>query len=191
MAQLDIKEPIHATAARRSGLPPEKQESIVYPIDAPPSVLVIVDTEEEFDWSDFSRTSYNVASIRAQYRAQRIFEKYELAPTYVVDYPIAAQENSYKPLHEFRQDGRASIGAHLHPWVNPPFEEDISIRNTYACNLPIELEFRKLAVLTETIEQNFHIRPKIYKAGRYGMDSDTITILERLGYRIDCSVLPW
>ena len=97
---------------------------------------------------------------------------------------------SYKPLKELLQAGRCEIGAQLHAWVTPPYEEEVSEVNSYANNLPAVLERRKIKRLTEIIERNFGCRPLVYRAGRYGAGSATPRILEDLGYRIDCSVLP-
>ena len=45
-------------------------------------------------------------------------------------------------------------------------------------------------ILTEAIEANFGQRPIVYKAGRYGVGPATTTLLEDLGYAVDCSVVP-
>src|SRR5579864_5174288 len=135
-----------------------------------PKLLVVVDTEEEFDWSKpHSRAQIQVDHIRHQNRAQAILERYSVCPTYVVDYPVATQEAGYRPLREWLTDRRCHIGAHLHPWVNPPFSEELSARNTYPGNLSPALERDKLARLTEAIENNFGKRPRVYRAGRYGI----------------------
>lgn len=177
---------------KRNGGPIVPAENVKYPKDGGPFVLVIVDTEEEFDWTAaFSRTSFSVELILKQVLAQRIFDRYGVIPTYVVDYPVASQENGYRPLREFLEDGRCGIGTHLHPWVNPPFEEEVSVRNSFPCNLPPDLELRKLAALTDMIVRNFGIQPVLYKAGRYGADAETAAALEAMHYEIDCSVLPW
>lgn len=156
-----------------------------------PKLLVVVDTEEEFDWSKpHSRSEIGVDNVKHQGRAQTILERYGVRPTYVVDYPVASQEAGYQALREWLADGRCGIGAHLHPWVNPPFEEELSARNSYPSNLPAELEKAKLLRLTETIETNFGHRPIVYRAGRYGLGPATGGILEELGYEIDTSVVP-
>lgn len=153
---------------------------------------MVVDTEEEFDWGlPYSRAAVGVTHIRHQQRAQAIFDRYGLKPTYVVDYAVASQEAGYRPLREIKDDGRCAIGTHLHPWVNPPFEEEVSVRNSYAGNLPPDLERRKLARLTETIEAHFGTRPTVYRAGRYGLGPATAASLEALGYEIDSSIVPW
>jgi hypothetical protein len=156
-----------------------------------PKLLVVVDTEEEFDWSKpHSRSQLGVDNVKHQDRAQTILERYGVRPTYVVDYAVASQEAGYRGLREWLADGRCEIGAHLHPWVNPPFEEELSVRNSYPGNLPAELEKTKLLRLTEAIEANFGRRPTVYRAGRYGLGPATGAILEELGYEIDTSVVP-
>jgi hypothetical protein len=156
-----------------------------------PRLLVIVDTEEEFDWSKpHSREQIGVSHIRYLYRTQSIFERYGVRPTYVLDYPIASQEDAYRPLRDWLVDDKCRVGAHLHPWVNPPFLEELSARNSYPGNLPEPLEKEKLKRLTDMVETNFGHRPTIYRAGRYGIGPNTGAILEELGYKIDTSVVP-
>jgi hypothetical protein len=94
-------------------------------------------------------------------------------------------------LREWLADGKCEIGAHLHPWVNPPFDEELSTRNSYPGNLPKALEKEKLKRLTDTIENNLGRRPSVYRAGRYGIGPATGEILEALGYEIDTSVVPF
>ena len=155
-------------------------------------LLVVIDTEEEFDWSrPHCRSSTAVTSIGAQWRAQEVFARHGIVPTYVIDYPVAADEAAVGHLGTFFAEGRCHIGAHLHPWVNPPHEESVNPVNSYPGNLPAALERKKLAVLTETIEQGFGARPRVYKAGRYGVGPSTTAIMEELGYDIDMSVVPY
>jgi hypothetical protein len=158
---------------------------------AQPELIVIVDTEEEFDWrAPFSRDSVGTSSIPAQARAHELFDRWGVVPTYVIDYPVAADPAAVSFLGGLRREGRAEIGAHLHPWVTPPLEENVSARNSYACNLPPALERRKLEVLTETITANFGERPRVFKAGRYGFGHSTRRNLVELGYKVDCSFMP-
>ena len=157
-----------------------------------PRLVVVVDTEEEFDWQQpFSRSATNVSHIKQQYRAQRILERYRIKPLYAIDFPIASQEQGYRPLREWLEDGRCEIGTHLHPWVNPPHEEVLSARNSFPGNLPERLEREKLQRLTDTIVRNLGRQPTVYRAGRYGIGRATGGILEELGYHIDTSVDPF
>src|SRR5262245_30136732 len=154
-------------------------------------LIVVVDTEEEFDWSKgFSRENTAVQSMRWINRVQAVFDQYRIKPVYVVDYPIASQPDGYRPLQEFYRTGRCLIGAHLHPWVNPPFAEPINSHNSFPGNLPRSLEAEKLQILGDSIGEQFGARPTIYKAGRYGVGRHTAEIIEEQGYEVDLSVSP-
>jgi glycosyltransferase involved in cell wall biosynthesis len=156
-----------------------------------PLLVTTVDAEEDFDWNrPFSRSATKVTSIRSQHLAHRVFEQFGVVPTYMVDYPVASKPEGRDPLLDLLKDGRCDIGAQLHPWVTPPFVERISTRNSYQGNLPAELELAKMRVLTAEIENAFGIRPRIFRAGRYGAGPNTAGFLCQLGYQVDSSVLP-
>ena len=156
-----------------------------------PLLVVVVDTEEEFDWSrPLARRNVSVSAMRAQEKAHRIFEPFAIRPTYVIDYPVASQDDGRRPLLDLLASGQCLIGTHLHPWVSPPFEEEVSNYNSYPGNLPRALEREKLRVLTDEIAQRFGARPTVYKAGRYGVGAATTAILKELRYEIDASVVP-
>jgi hypothetical protein len=159
-------------------------------IDGTPTLMVLIDTEENFDWSKpLARENTDVTAMRAQFRAHKIFEKYGITPIYTADYPVVSQKDGVTPLRELFDDGKCVIGAHLHPWVNPPHDEVVCNINSYPGNLPASLEREKLRCLTETIAEQFGERPIVYKAGRYGVGFNTSSILDELGYEIDTSVL--
>ncbi|MDA5193590.1 polysaccharide deacetylase family protein [Govanella unica] len=156
-----------------------------------PLLLVVIDTEEEFDWSaPFDRKNRAVTNIAEQVHAQALCERYGVTPTYIIDYPVASTPESVAVFRDWAASGRAVVGAHLHPWVNPPEIEDVNRRNSYPGNLEPEVERAKLEALTRTIAENVGQRPTIYKAGRYGIGPNTPGILSELGYDIDLSVVP-
>ena len=164
---------------------------IELPPSDPPTLFVVVDTEEEFDWSaPFSRESTAVTAMRHIDRAQQIFDRFGIVPTYVIDYPVASKPEGSSLLAEFASSGRATIGAHLHPWVTPPHDEEVSRPNSFAMNLPAQLETAKLRTMVESIEQVFGNRPQIYKAGRYGVAPRTLRSLHSMGFLVDTSVNP-
>ncbi len=186
----------------RTSTPADAPEHTRHVIDDPrlpaqipagqPLLQVVVDTEEEFDWhAPFNRASTTVSNIAAQHLGQAIFAPLGLRPTYVIDYPVAATPEAAATLAAFVHAGQALVGTHLHPWVTPPHSEAVTAFNSYAGNLPAELEYAKLATMTETIEAGFGIRPRIFKAGRYGLGPHTGASLRALGYSIDLSALPF
>src|SRR3546814_8689236 len=77
-----------------------------------------------FDWHlPHSRDNTSVSAIAAQGPAQQIFARHDIVPTYVVDYPVATTPAAVAVLKSFFDQGACRIGTHLHPWVNPPFQE--------------------------------------------------------------------
>ncbi len=151
--------------------------------------MIFVDTEEEFDWSKpFDRNSRSTTHVKTLPEAQRRLAGYGARPVYLVDHPIATDPKAVEILRPLAEAGECAIGTHLHPWVNPPFDEEVNGTNSFAGNLPAPLERAKLKCLTETIEQSFGQRPIVYRAGRYGVGRNSASILRELGYRIDTSV---
>lgn len=156
-----------------------------------PMLVTTIDAEEDFDWNGpFIRTASRVTSMRSQHKAHRVFERHGVIPTYLVDYPVASQDEGRGPLRELLQSGQCEVGAQLHPWVTPPFVEVISNRNSYPGNLPMVVEYDKLLSLTNMLEEAFGSRPRIYRAGRYGFGPNTGEILRHLGYQVDTSIMP-
>ena len=161
------------------------------PANGPPQLFVVVDTEEEFDWSaPFSRNAVGVTAIQDVPRLQAVLKPYRAIPTYVIDYPVATTPSSIACLGEFAGHGECHIGAHLHPWVNPPHVEEVGQPTSYACNLGFDLERDKIARLRQAIVENLGVVPRVYKAGRYGFGQTTAEILEALEFDVDASVNP-
>ena len=159
----------------------------------PPVLLVVVDTEEEFAWDKpFDRSSTQTTSIAAQKIVHdRIYGKFGIIPTYVIDWPVATTPASIAAMRALMENGQCEIGTHLHPWVSPPYDEAVSVHNSYTGNLPKELEFEKLRLLTEAITANFGRKPITFKAGRYGLGPHTAEALAKLGYLVDASIVPY
>ncbi|HEY3909969.1 MAG TPA: polysaccharide deacetylase family protein [Stellaceae bacterium] len=172
-------------------LDPSTWKIVNFSADHPPMLVVVVDTEAEFDWSrQQPRRARGVSSVKRQLQTLPIFERYGVRPTFVLDYPVSSSPEGYEFIRDLHRSGACEIGAHLQPWDNPPFIEQTTDENSYPGNLPFELEREKLVQLTRTIAENVGVRPRIYKAGRYGVGHATAQILAELGYEIDVSVVP-
>lgn len=151
--------------------------------------IVTVDTEEEFDWSQpLGRTGHGLSHVPRLARFQQFCEGLGVMPIYLIDYPIATDPAAVEALGEAVAAGRAEVGVQLHPWVSPPHDEEVNVFNSYAGNLPTELEAAKFNTLRDAIEQAFGKAPLIYRAGRYGVGPASATILRNAGLAIDTSV---
>ncbi|KPF82937.1 MAG: polysaccharide deacetylase family protein [Sphingomonadales bacterium] len=151
--------------------------------------VVTVDTEEEFDWTQpLGRTGHGLSHVPWLARFQQFCEGMGVAPVYLLDYPIATDPAAVEALGEAVAAGRAEIGIQLHPWVSPPHDEEVNVYNSFAGNLPPELEAAKFNTLKDAIENAFGKAPLIYRAGRYGIGPASAGILSAAGIAIDTSV---
>jgi hypothetical protein len=168
---------------------PNPSQSAEFSPEHKPRYWVTIDTEEDFDWNaPFSRTGYRLDSVPALAECQRYFEAALVSPIYLVDWPIVADDSAVAILGAAQEAGKCEIGAQLHPWVTPPFDEVVDARNSYTGNLPLSLQRAKLAALRDAIQHRFSLQPLLYRAGRYGLSADTANILADLGFRCDTSV---
>lgn len=169
--------------------PPAPAALIRWPAEFGRRFIVFVDTEEEFDWSaPFSREARSVGAIAALPTMHRRFAERGIGPCYLCDYPVVSDQAAVDVLRGLTADGRSSIGAQLHPWVNPPHDEEPSPLLSFAGNLPPALEAAKLDQLTAAITGAFGAPPRAFRAGRYGLGPATLGHLVARGYRLDTSM---
>ncbi len=150
-------------------------------------LVITIDTEED-NWGDYSTESFGIENIKKIPSLQKLFDEFNVIPTYLVTYPVATNRESVSILKEILLQGKCEIGMHCHPWSTPPFEEERNPFNSMLCNLPYDLQRKKIGALHEAIEKNFGIEPKSFRAGRWGYNGDTARVLREAGYRVDTSV---
>lgn len=176
----------------RSGyrVPPPAPEAIVeWPEAFGTRFTVFVDTEEEFDWrAPLSRDYRSTRAVAAIPEAHRRFADRGAALTYLIDHPVAASAEAAAILRPLIEDGRTAVGAQLHPWVNPPFDEEVNGFNSFCGNLPRSLEESKIDALTAAIASAMGAPPVAFRAGRYGIGPGTLGLLAARGYRVDTSI---
>lgn len=151
--------------------------------------MLWIDTEEEFDWgAPFDRQSRAVTALGGMARFQNFATGAGVKPVYVTDHAVADSDGAVDLMGRWLADGTADLGAHLHPWVNPPHEEEVNARNSYTGNLPPALERAKLFALRDRLHERFGRRPLAFRAGRYGIGPETAGFLEEAGFLVDSSV---
>lgn len=152
-------------------------------------LAITIDVEED-NWSNYDSDPV-LSNIGKLSELQKLFDEYHAKPTYLITYPVATDMKSVSLLREIMEDGRCEIGAHVHPWNTPPFEEEKSVKNTMLFNLKGELQYKKIESLHEKILRNFEIEPVTFRAGRWGFDQTVAENMFKLGYKVDCSVSPY
>lgn len=157
-----------------------------------PLFLLTIDTEEEWNWdSDLPRPPFSTKNIEEVPEFQRFCSDLSIIPTYFVDYAVVNNVEHAEILAEYFKNGQCDIGAHLHPWANPPIEETICDHNSHAINLDLDLFRQKITKLTERLSETFGAHPYSYRAGRWGINAAHMSVLASLGYRVDSSVRPF
>ena len=181
-----MNSPPHDGSLLRAPLP---DDMIALTPDFGTRFMLFVDTEEEFDWNaPFSRDGHAVTALAGMAQGQAYFRGAGLKPIYVTDYPVIDSDAAAGMMAQWVADGAADIGAHLHPWVNPPHVEEVTEANSYAGFLTEALERAKLEALCLRIADRFGRRPIVYRAGRYGVGPNSARLLEQAGFRLDSSV---
>ena len=169
--------------------PPAPGAAVAWPTDFGTRFTVLVDTEEEFDWSaPLGRTTHATTAIAALPAAHAWFAARGVPLALMVDYPIVADPAAADILRGLVDHPGTIVGAQLHPWVNPPFDEALTPFNSFVGNLPVAIEAAKLDVLTAGITRAVGVRPIAYRAGRYGIGPATLGLLGERGYRLDSSM---
>lgn len=152
-------------------------------------VVMTVDTEPDDAWTNHQNPS--VANVQQLARLQELLDRFGARATLLVTHRVIQDDASARLLDRLATDHGAEIGAHLHPWENPPFlPSGLDVRHaTYPHELPISAFEDKLSDLTESISRRI-AKPTSYRAGRWGLSVEHLPVLERLGYEVDTSVIP-
>ena len=154
--------------------------------------LLSVDTEEEFDWSgQFPQHDCAVENIQCLPKFQSYCDSIGIRPTYLVDYPVATTPESARVLRQIADSSNAEIGAHLHPWCNPPYEGPNNERASHVVNLPRVLIEKKIAHLIQAIEDHIGVSPKVFRTGRWGINSSVLAAVADAGFDVDSSIYPF
>ena len=157
-----------------------------------PSVTFIlsVDTEEEWDWSGpFPNNNFSVKNVYEIPAFQAFCQALGIKPTYLVDYAVANDVNGAAILRNISTQ-HSEIGAHLHPWANPPFYGETTEYSSHVINLPLAQVEEKLAALKTVIERNIGTTPKAFRTGRWGINGDVLKLIHSCGITTDSSIYP-
>lgn len=169
--------------------PPAADQIAQFASDFGTRFWVTIDTEEDFDWGKpFSRLHHGLSSLTRLGECQAYFDARGVVPLYLVDWPVINDAATGTLLRDAVARGAAEVGAQLHPWVNPPFDEVVNARNSHTGNLPSDLQRAKMTALRDRIADVIGAAPLAYRAGRYGLGEQTVQMLADLGFCCDTSV---
>lgn len=157
-----------------------------------PAFLITIDTEGDNLWRNRSGlvTTNNAGYLS---RFQQLCEKYGFKPSWLTNYEMAID-----PVYqEFARDviarAQGEVGMHLHAWNSPPeykLTDDDWHFQPYLIEYPVEEMRRKIAFMTQLLEETFQTKMLSHRAGRWAFDERYAQLLIEFGYQVDCSVTP-
>ncbi|SCY70251.1 hypothetical protein [Butyrivibrio sp. INlla14] len=152
--------------------------------------LVSVDTEGDNQWD----TQKGISTENAKYlpRFQELCEKYSLFPVWLCNYEIVEDSFFVNYMRCKQNEGKCEIGMHLHAWHTPPdFElSQVTDQRDYLIEYPEDIMEQKIKTMTDLISEKFGRAPVSHRSGRWAMDDRYFRLLEKYGYKVDCSVTP-
>ena len=156
--------------------------------------IITIDTEGDNQW-DHGR-ELTVENIRFVPRFQDLCNKYLIKPTYLVTSEVCEDAFAKEIFTDYLLTDKAEIGAHLHSWTTPPFNDKEGYRfndpnHAFATEFPEDLLIEKVKNLTNQIETSFGKRPLSFRSGRFGFDEILAKILADSSYLVDSSVTPY
>lgn len=156
--------------------------------------VLTIDAEADNQWRHGIPIS--TENIRFIPRFQRLCDQHQVTPTYLVTSEVCEDQFAQRIFKEYIEKGTAEIGAHLHSWTTPPFEEREGMRfndfyHPFATELPESLLDQKVETLTGQIQKNLGISPTSFRSGRFGFDETCAKVLTKYRYKVDSSVTPY
>ena len=156
--------------------------------------ILSIDTEGDNQW-DHGR-ELTTENIKFVPRFQDMCTKFSIKPTYLVTSEICEDPHAREIFSEYIMKNQAEVGAHLHSWTTPPFNDKEGYRfndpnHAFANELPDSLVSEKIKYLTDKIETSFGKRPLSFRSGRYGFNNNVARILSENSYLVDSSVTPY
>ena len=119
-----------------------------------------------------------------------------MKPVYLSNYEMLQDPRFCAFAREKQDRGLCEIGMHLHAWNCPPMEERLPARTdcvpgaAYLIEYSEEAMEEKIRFMTELITEKMGLPPVSHRAGRWATDDRYFRLLQKYGYRVDCSVTP-
>jgi hypothetical protein len=154
-------------------------------------VVITVDVEEEGLFSGrYEPGPAEVNNVRQLHRLEFISREFGLPLTLLPTYPVVRNPVCRDILAHWRDEYHAEIGAHLHPWNTPPFQDIPFAEPVPSDRLPLFLLRAKFETLLSALKDHMEIQPRAFRMGRFDLGEQVLTLLSEYGFRVDSSVVP-
>ena len=155
------------------------------------SLLISIDTECDKGKNWIVKYPFQYESIYSGINSYLLLfcKKFSIKPTFFISPEIFFDKKSCGILSNFPN---CELATHLHSEYIPPDEKlHTEVTSDVQTNLSIEIEYEKLFGLTKNFFITFGFSPISFRAGRFGLSKNTISVLSDLKYMADSSVTPF
>ena len=159
-------------------------------------LIITIDTEGDNLWAWREGQPIGTENTRFLPPFQSLCEEYGMKPVYLSNYEMLQDPRFCAFAREKQDRGLCEIGMHLHAWNCPPMEETLPARTdgtpgaAYLIEYSEEAMEEKIRFMTELITEKMGLPPVSHRAGRWATDDRYFRLLQKYGYRVDCSVTP-
>jgi hypothetical protein len=157
-------------------------------------LVITIDVEPDCttSWQYSDPLTFHGVSKGVKERLQPLFIKHNVVPTYLLNNVVLEDEQSVRTFSGL--EGEFELGSHLHPEFIEPQRDFSSYAGkrglANSCEYAPEVEYEKIKNYTDLFTSRFNLRPTSFRAGRFSAGPNTISSLNRLGYKVDTSVTP-
>lgn len=152
-------------------------------------VVITIDVEEEGLFSGrYPRIAPGVANVPRLGMLEWLTRDYGLPLTLLADYPVVRDAKGAESLLHLHEGCGAEIGAHLHPWNTPPFEDGHDPLDS--SSMSFEALCAKLAVLKRAVAEGTGVTPVSFRMGRWDYSPAVGRALISEGFKVDASIVP-
>nr|WP_321258499.1 hypothetical protein [uncultured Pseudodesulfovibrio sp.] len=151
-------------------------------------IAITLDVEEEGLFSgQYPRSGAGVSNVFRLDMLEWLTRDFDIPLTLLVDYPVAVDAECATCLRRWKDELGAEIGAHLHPWNTPPYDDGDPLDSS---SMSSEMVQVKLASLVRAIEDNVGVTPTSFRMGRWDFSDTVRDALRIAGFLVDASVVP-
>ena len=121
-------------------------------------------------------------------RLHPLFSHFGAKPTYLLSPEVLLDSGCVETFRRLMPS--CELGAHLHGEYAEPHAFEPNVTSAFQRDYTPDVERQKLTYLTDLFIRAFGHRPRSFRAGRFGLGSASLGILESLEYEVDSSVTP-
>lgn len=154
-------------------------------------LLVGIDTLDDRQWDRRTTQEPTFCNILNLPTFHARLARHGVRPTYFPSYVVVTEESCAPILRDLHDTGTCEIGVHHQSWATPPCPPQDARAAAVQGPLPVGRFEQQLERLTAAVESVTSAAPVSYRGARGGLGARHVSTLERLGYTVESSLVPW